>query len=322
MRITRILAGAALAAAVAWAGPPARAEQTVVIGTGGATGVYYPAGGAICRMVNRERRAHGIRCAIAATGGSIDNARGLRAGAFQLGIVQSDVQAAAHAGTGRFAEAGADPELRALFSLHPEPVHLMARADAGVSRPADLRGKRVNIANPGSGTRVLAMRLLASAGLSTGDLALAAELESSEQAAALCEGRIDVSIWAAGLPNGAAQDATSTCRVRLVPLDGPATERLLAETPAYARATIPGRMYRGNPDDIPSWGPLATVVTSARLPAEIAYRIVKAVFDELEDFRKLHPAFARLDAAGMVRDGLTAPLHPGALRYYRERGWR
>ena len=320
-RYTLKLISVAAAAALAMPAVPAVADQFITIGTGGVTGVYYPTGGAICRLVNKNRKEHGIRCSVESTGGSVYNTRTIRQGELDFGVVQSDVQAAALAGVGKFADDGAYPDLRALFSVHPEPMHLMARADSGVATPADLKGKKVNIANPGSGTRVLAETLMQYTGLSASDFALAAELKSSEQAAALCDGKLDASIWAAGLPNGSSQEATSTCDINIIPLSGAAIDKLLADNKAYAAATIPGGLYPGNPDDIPSWGPKATFVTSAQTDDAVAYQVVKAVFDNFDSFKKLHPAFARLVEAEMITDGLSAPLHPGAVKYYKERGW-
>ncbi|CUK08492.1 TAXI family TRAP transporter solute-binding subunit [Shimia thalassica] len=315
--------GLVAAATMGFAGAASAADQTfVTIGTGGVTGVYYPTGGAICRLVNKNRKEHGIRCSVESTGGSVYNTRTIRQGELDFGIVQSDVQAAAVAGTGKFADDGAFPELRALFSVHPEPMHLMARSDAGIATTADLKGKRVNIANPGSGTRVLAETLMKYEGLTTDDFSLAAELKSSEQSAALCDGKIEATIWAAGLPNGSSQEATSSCDVTIIPLTGAGIDKLLAENSAYAAATIPGGMYPNNADDIPSWGPKATFVTSANTSDEVAYAVVSAVFDNFDAFKKLHPAFGRLQESEMIVDGLTADLHPGALKYYKERGWK
>ncbi|MBE8157796.1 MAG: TAXI family TRAP transporter solute-binding subunit [Betaproteobacteria bacterium] len=301
--------------------PSAHAEQFISIGTGGVTGVYYPTGGAICRLVNKKRKEHGIRCSVESTGGSVYNTRTIRQGELDFGIVQSDVQAAAVDGTGKFADDGPYPKLRAVFSVHPEPVHLIARADSGILTAEDLKGKKVNIGNPGSGTRVLAETLIKYHGLSRDDFALSAELKSSEQASALCDGKLDAFIFGAGLPNGSSQEAASTCDVRIIPLSGAPVEKLLADNKAYAAAVIPGGMYPGNPNDIPSWGPKATFVTSADTSDKVVYTLVSSVFGNIDDFRKLHPAFSRLLEKGMITDGLSAPLHPGAVKYYKERGW-
>jgi TRAP transporter TAXI family solute receptor len=318
MQFGKIVAVAAIAAAGA---ATAQDQRFITIGTGGVTGVYYPTGGAICRLVNKDRKTHGIRCSVESTGGSVYNARTIREGELDFGVVQSDVQAASLAGTGAFESDGAFEGLRAMFSVHPEPMHVMVRADAGIESVEDFAGKRVNVGNPGSGTRVLADLLLEYSGVSLDSLALASELKSSEQSAALCDGKIDAAIWAAGLPNGSTMEATSTCDVDLLALDGDWVDALLADYSAYAKATIPGGMYPGNDADTPSYGPKATFVTSADTPDEVVYAVVSAVFENFEDFKKLHPAFNRLVEGEMIEDGLTAPLHPGAVKYYEERGW-
>lgn len=296
-------------------------EQTfITIGTGGVTGVYYPTGGAICRLVNKDRKEHGVRCSVESTGGSVYNTRTIREGELDFGVVQSDVQSAALEGVRAFENDEPYGDLRAVFSVHPEPMHVMVRADAGIASVADMKGKRVNIGNPGSGTRVLADVLMEAAGVSPEDFSLAAELKSSEQSAALCDGKIDAAIWAAGLPNGSTMEATSTCDIQLLDLTTSGTDKVLADNAAYAAATIPGGLYPGNPDDIASWGPKATFVADASTSDDVVYILVKAIFENFEDFKKLHPAFGRLTPEQMVQDGLSAPLHPGAEKYYKEAG--
>ena len=212
-------------------------------------------------------------------------------------------------------------ELRAVFSVHPEPMHVMVRADSGINSVGDMKGKRVNIGNPGSGTRVLAGVLMDAAGVTPDDFALAAELKSSEQSAALCDGKLDAAIWAAGLPNGSSMEATSTCDIKLLDLTTSGTDKVLGANPAYAAATIPGGMYPGNDADVASWGPKATFVTDAKTPDKVVYTLVKSIFENFDDFKKLHPAFGNLTEAQMIKDGLSAPLHPGAEQYYKEKGW-
>ena len=321
MSFMKPLFAAAMLVGASVAVPVASADEFVTIGTGGVTGVYYPTGGSICRLVNKDRKEHGIRCSVESTGGSVYNTRTIRAGELNFGVVQSDVQAAGLAGTGKFEDEGPFEGLRAIFSVHPEPVQVMVRADAGINSVADMAGKRVNIGNPGSGTRVLAEAQMAAAGVSASDFALASELKSSEQAAALCDGKIDAAFWAAGLPNGSAMEATSTCDIKILDLASSGLDKVLASNSAYAPATIPGGLYPGNPDDIASWGPKATFVSSTDTSDEVVYVVVKAVFDNFEDFKKLHPAFARLKEEEMIKDGLTAELHAGAVKYYKERGW-
>ena len=311
----------AAAVALAASGGLAHAEQTfITIGTGGVTGVYYPTGGAICRLVNKDRKEHGVRCSVESTGGSVYNTRTIREGELDFGVVQSDVQSAAIEGVRAFENDEPYGNLRAVFSVHPEPMHVMVRADAGINSVADMKGKRINIGNPGSGTRVLAGVLMDAAGVTPDDFALAAELKSSEQSAALCDGKLDAAIWAAGLPNGSSMEATSTCAIKILDLTTSGTAKVLADNAAYAAATIPGGLYPGNEADIASWGPKATFVTDASTPDKVVYVLVKAVFENFEDFKKLHPAFGRLTKEQMVKDGLSAPLHPGAKQYYKEAG--
>ncbi|THH34372.1 TAXI family TRAP transporter solute-binding subunit [Aliishimia ponticola] len=312
----------AAAAALVTTGTFAAAQdQTfITIGTGGVTGVYYPTGGAICRLVNKDRKEHNTRCSVESTGGSVYNTRTIREGELDFGVVQSDVQSAAIEGVRAFENDEPYADLRAVFSVHPEPMHVMVRADSGIESVMDMKGKRVNIGNPGSGTRVLADVLMGAAGVSPDDFSLAAELKSSEQSAALCDGKLDAAIWAAGLPNGSTMEATSTCDIKLLDLTTSGTDKVLAENPAYAAATIPGGMYPGNDGDVASWGPKATFVTDASTPDDVVYVLVKAVFENFDDFKKLHPAFGRLTKEEMVKDGLSAPLHPGAVKYYKEAG--
>ena len=317
-----LITAAAAAATLGLAGGASAQDQTfITIGTGGVTGVYYPTGGAICRLVNKGRKEHGIRCSVESTGGSVYNTRTIREGELDFGVVQSDVQSAAMEGVRAFD--GDEPygDLRAVFSVHPEPMHVMVRGDSGIDSVMSMKGKSVNIGNPGSGTRVLADVLMAAAGVSPSDFALAAELKSSEQAAALCDGKIDAAIWAAGLPNGSTMEATSTCDIKLLDLSSSGTDKVLAENSAYAAATIPGGLYPGNDSDVASWGPKATFVTDASTPDEVVYVLVKSIFENFDDFKKLHPAFGRLTEEQMIKDGLSAPLHPGAAKYYTERGW-
>lgn len=311
-------AGAALAMLTA---PVAMAEEFITIGTGGVTGVYYPTGGAICRLVNKGRKEHGIRCSVESTGGSVYNINTIRAGELEFGVAQSDWQYHAYKGTSRFEEQGAFEDLRAVFSVHPEPFTVVARADAGISTFADLKGKRVNIGNPGSGQRGTMEVVMEKMGWSTSDLALASELKAAEQSAALCDNQIDAMIYTVGHPSGSIQEATTACDSVLVEVSGAEIDALIGDNSYYRSAKIPGGMYRGTDGDVATFGVGATFVTSASVSEDAVYAVVSAVFDNFEDFRKLHPAFANLTAEEMATAGLSAPLHPGAAKYYKEKGW-
>jgi TRAP transporter TAXI family solute receptor len=296
-------------------------EQFITIGTGGVTGVYYAAGGAICRLVNKDRKEHGIRCSVESTGGSAYNVNTIKESELDFGMAQSDVQYNAYNGKEQFADGGAHSDLRAVFSVHPEPFTVVAHPDAGITTFEDFKGKRFNVGNPGSGTRASMERLLAAMGWTMEDFSLASELKADEHGPALCDGKIDGFYYAVGHPSANIQDPTTTCAAQLVPLDNDAVKQLVADNPYYAMATIPGGMYANNPDDVETYGVLATLTASAKVPEETVYVLVKAVFDNFDEFKSLHPAFANLDPANMIKNGLSAPLHPGAERYYREKGW-
>ncbi|HZM36324.1 MAG TPA: TAXI family TRAP transporter solute-binding subunit [Burkholderiales bacterium] len=308
------------AAALVGAAPAAQAQQKfVTIGTGGVTGVYYPAGGAICRLVNKDRAKHGIRCSVESTGGSVFNINTIKAGELDLGVAQSDVQFHAIKGSGAFKEAYGD--LRAVFALHPEPVTVVARKEANVKSFADFKGKRFNVGNPGSGTRASLEELIGAMGWKLSDFSLASELKADEHGPALCDGKIDGFFYLVGHPSANIQDPTTVCGAKLVSVTGPAVDKLVKQHPYYAHATIPAGLYPNNPQETKTYGVLATLVSSSRVPADTVYAVVKAVFDNFDEFKKLHPAFAKLQPQNMVKDGLSAPLHDGAVKYYKEKGW-
>ncbi len=295
------------------------ADKYITIGTGGLTGVYYPAGGAICRLVNRGRREHGIRCSVESTGGSVYNLNALRNNELDVAVAQSDWQYHAINGSGPFKELGKDENLRALFSLHSEPFTVIAREDSGVKTFDDLVDKRVNIGNPGSGQRATMEEVMTAKGWTKETFKLAAELKASEQAQALCDNKIDVMIYAAGHPNGAVQEVTTTCKTKIIPVDGEVIDKLVNDNPFYAYTLIPGEMYDNNPDNVKTFGVKATFVSSAEVDEEVVYQIVKSVFDNFEDFKTLHPVFSTLEPKSLISEGNSASLHKGAERYFKEK---
>ncbi|MDD3675120.1 MAG: TAXI family TRAP transporter solute-binding subunit [Thauera propionica] len=316
----------ALAATVAMIGtlgatPVQAQQQFVTIGTGGVTGVYYAAGGAICRLVNKDRAQHGMRCSVESTGGSVYNVNTIKAGELDFGVAQSDVQFNAVKGEAQFKDAGPVGELRAVFALHPEPLTILARKETGATKMEDFKGKRFNVGNPGSGQRATMEMLLPALGMSTRDFSLASELKPDEHGAALCDNKIDGFAYTVGHPAANIQDPTTTCGAKLVPLTGEGVEKLIAQYPYFAHATVPGGLYANNPEPTNTFGVVATFVSSTRVSDEVVYTMVKAVFDNFEEFKKLHPAFANLDPQQMIKEGLSAPLHDGAVRYYKEKGW-
>ncbi|SJM28001.1 TAXI family TRAP transporter solute-binding subunit [Mesorhizobium delmotii] len=312
---------AALSAALLLSASAMAQQNFVTIGTGGVTGVYYAAGGAICRLLNKDRKTHGIRCSVESTGGSAFNVNTIKEGELDFGMAQSDVQYNAYKGLESFKDGGAHTDLRAVFSIHPEPFTVLAHPNAGVTKFEDFKGKRFNVGNPGSGTRASMERLLGAMGWTLADFSLASELKADEHGPALCDGKIDGFFYGVGHPSANIQDPTTTCAAKLVPLTGEVVDKLVAENPYYAKAIIPGGLYANNPDDTGTFGVLATLVTSAKVPDESVYQLTRAVFENFDEFKSLHPAFAKLDPAKMVSEGNSAPLHPGAEKYFKEKGW-
>jgi len=315
-----IIAASLVAAVGLGTATTASANSFITIGTGGVTGVYYPTGGAICRLVNKGRKEHGIRCSVESTGGSVYNLNTIRAGELDMGVAQSDWQYHAYNGTDKFADQGPNKDLRAVFSVHAEPFTVVARKDSGIKNFDDLKGKRVNIGNPGSGQRGTMEVVMATKGWTAKDFALVSELKAAEQSQALCDNKIDAMVYVVGHPNGSIKEASTSCDTVLISVDGPAIGKLVSDNSYYRVATIPGGMYSGTDADVQTFGVGATFVSSTNTPPDTVYQVVKAVFENFDDFRKLHPAFANLKKEEMVKDGLSAPLHDGAAKYYKEAG--
>ncbi len=310
------VAGAALMTSAAFAD-----TKHVVIGTGGQTGVYYQVGGAICRLVNKGTKDHDINCTHK-TGGSVTNINALRAGDIDMGVAQSDWQYHGYNGTApkKFPD-GAYPEMRAVFSVHPEPFTVVARSDSGIKTFDDLKGKKVNVGDPGSGARGTMEVLMAKMGWEMSDFALASELKSSEQAAALCDGKVDAIVFTVGHPSGTIKEATTSCDSVLIDVDNAESRKLASDNDYYAMASIKGGTYTGTDRDVTTFGVGATFISSTAADEETIYQMVKAVFDNFKRFKKMHPAFANLQEKDMIINNLSAPLHDGAIRYYKERGW-
>ena len=320
-QITTALATAGLLLTATLSTPAMAADTTYVsIGTGGVTGVYYPTGGAICRLVNKNRKKTGIRCSVESTGGSVFNINAIRAGELEMGVAQSDWQFHAYNGTSKFKEAGEFKKLRAVFSVHAEPATLVVRADSGIKNFGDLKGKRVNVGQPGSGTVATYDVIQDAFGLKRSDLKLAAELKSSEMGQALCDNKIDAYFILVGHPAGLIKETTTTCDAKIANIHGPAVDTLVKDNSYYRYASVPAGMYSGNETAAKTMGVGATFVSSADVPEKVIYEVVKAVFENFDSFRKLHPAFKNLKKSEMVSSSLSAPLHAGAAKYYKEAG--
>tara|TARA_R110002012_G_scaffold208479_1_gene378592 strand:- start:539 stop:1519 length:981 start_codon:yes stop_codon:yes gene_type:complete len=311
-----------LSAVFLW-GDVAQAEgqsRFITIGTGGANGAYHPVASAICGLINRMYRSNGLRCTVEPTNGPVYTIYTVHSGDFDFGIVQSDVQSEASHGTGDFAQTGKIDDLRSVFSAYLQTFTVLARADAGVTDFDDLKGKRVNIGNPGSAQRDTMERVMAAKGWTLDDFAMASELDPMAQVKALCQHRIDATVYAVAHPSQMIRQAVQACDTVLVDVEGLAIDRLLVENPYYQKETIPGGLYYGNPEPVQTFRASVTLMAAAKTDAAIVYQLVKTVFGNFGAFKGQHSALAGLSKNAMVHDDLPAPLHEGALRFYREAG--
>ncbi len=325
--VLSIIAATAFGAAMLPAGDAAAQKKFIAIGTGGPTGVYFVVGQSVCRLIHKEAaegrkkgRKHGIRCAAPSTGGSTYNIGQISQGELDFGVAQSDWQYHAYNGTAP-KKVKEFKKLRAVFSVHPEPYHIIVGKNSGIKSWGDLKGKRFNIGNPGSGQRGTTEVLMERYGTSKSDFKVATELTSTEQSKALCDGKIDAYGYTVGVPNAGVSVATDGCGAKIINLNTDVEKKLVAENAYYAFATIPKGTYKTTGSDVTTFGVMATFVTSADVDEDVVYEVVRAVFENLDDFRKLHPAFANLDPKKMITNALSAPLHRGAVKYYKEKGW-
>ncbi len=317
----RALACTLLLLALTAIGSPALAgEKFITIGTAGEMGVYYPAGGAICRLLKLGIKEHGIRCFVERTSGSVYNLEALRSGELDVALAQADWIYHAYKGTGEFAKDGPDTSLRSIFSLHTEVFTVLARTDSGIASIHDLLGKRIGIAVAGSGMRATAEEFMRAEGWNKENFAELVELKSVEDGKALCAGQVDAIFFTTGHPNGGTEEITHRCATHIIPVVGAPIAKMIHDNPYYLHVTLPGGMYPGSPKPVATFGMKAVLVTSSKVDENTIYHVVKAVFDNLDNFKTLHPVFSSLDKHAMMSEGLIVPLHPGALKYYREVG--
>lgn len=292
----------------------------ISLGTGGVTGVYYPTGSTICRLVNAQTKTHGVRCSVQSTDGSISNINMIRNGDLDLGIVQTDLVYLDLRGEGPFIDYGPDKEIRSVFSLYTEALTIVARKDANARTFNDLKGKRVNIGSPGSGQYAAMNMLMETKGWTRNDFRLISELKPAEAAQALCDNKVDAIAYFVGQPSGSILEATTSCDSVLISVNDADALALIAQEPYLVEYIIPGGIYRNNDIDTPTLGAKTALVTSTRVSDEAIYQIVRAVFENIDTLRRTHPSLADLNPEDMVTQGNLAPLDPGAKRYYIEAG--
>lgn len=299
---------------------PMPGRPDVVVGTASPADIDYPLGGAICRLFNLDVQRHGLRCAEEPSAGSVANIELLRRGRIDIGIVPSDVLTDAVVGRGPFASRGPATDLRFLFAGYAHIFTVVARQGSGVRTVADLRGKRIGIGSTGSRQRAQMERVMAALGVTRNDFADVRELSPAEQNRLFCANELDAIVYSVGHPNGLIRHVTFTCHGMLVAVSGPGIDRMLSEYKEYERAAIPGGTYAVNSENVDTFGVRAVLVTTTRMPETVAYEITRAVFDNFDDFRRLHPAFKALLVPETIHPTGRAPVHSGAARYYREHG--
>jgi uncharacterized protein len=291
-------------------------EVFASMGTGELSGIYYPVGKAICEIVNHDLRTDGVRCSAETTPGSVYNIEALQSGELEFGIVQSDVQYDAYTGEGPWI-GRAFRSLRSVVSLYPELVTVIVRANSQIHDLADLAGRRVNVGSEGSGTRATWDEIEAAVGWHDAKRVHPVALRVDATTSALCSGEIDANLMIGGHPSPLVAAQQAACPVNFVAIDGPAIDKLVHDHPYYQTGTIGGSAY-GVTAQVPTFGVRATLVTSASVDARVVAVIAKELLTHLAELRALHPALAGLTAGEMIKDGLTAPLHPGAAQVYKE----
>lgn len=294
------------------------AAEFITIGTAGVTGTYYPTGGAICRQVNKMKKITKIRCSVESTGGSVYNIQAINEGELDFGIAQSDTVYQAYRGTDQFSNQ-AIKKLKSVMAIYPELLALVTRKEANIKTIMDVKGKRINLGNKGSGNEATAMVLLNAVGIKKSDLSFAGTLKAAKMPDALRDDKIDGYFYMIGHPNANIKDATNSIDTRIVPLEGEIINKLIKNFPYYAKAQIPRGLYKGMTKAVNTFGVKAVLVTSDDVSNTAVYTVVKAILEDFDSFKKLHPAYNNITKESLL-DGLSAPLHEGAKRYYKEAG--
>jgi len=301
----------------------AQERKFINIGSGGITGQFYASAGYICDLVNKSRKSlkHNLRCTVESSAGSIGNLRGIQRGELDVAVAQSDWQYHSYRGTSRFKEDGKNKDVRFLMSLHHDMIHVLVQKGSGIKTLDDLRGKRVNTGNVGSGTEGTTYEILKYAGIDPKDFKLDSKLTSREVGSALCDDKIDVLFTPQSPPGSLVIEPANLCDIEIVPIEGPGIDKLVADSPYYSKSVIPGGIYRGVAKSTATFGVVATLVANGKnLSEEAAYILIKSVFDNFESFKKRSQSFSSLTRKGSSTAGRTVPYHPGALRYYKEVG--
>ncbi len=314
-------AGVGAMALVAGTGASWAQQAFFRIGTGGTAGTYYPVGGLIANAIsaNSGNGVEGLVASAVASNGSVANISAIQSGASESGFTQSDVAYWAYSGTGLYEGKGKVEDLRLIATLYPETIHLVARADAGIKSVADLKGKRVSMDEPGSGTIVDARLVLSAYGITEKDIH-PEYLKPGPAGERLQDGALDAYFFVGGYPTGAIVELAATNNITLVPITGPEADKLLSEQKFFSADTVPANTYK-NVGETKTISVAAQWVTSAKQPDDLIYNIVKALYNEANQ-KALQAGHAKGKLITLENATTSAgiPFHPGAERYYKEAG--
>ena len=299
---------------------PMFAAEFITIGTGGVTGTYYPIGGAICQMVNKNKKETNIRCSVESTGGSVYNVNTIKAGELDFGVSQSDTAYQSFKGEGKFKDAPV-PELRSVMAIYPELLALVGSKKSGIQKITDVKGQKINMDSPGSGTALTADVVFEAFGIKRSDLALVNELKATEGPTMLQDNHIDGYFFAAGHPTANIKDASNSVDINIVPIEGAPLDQLIQKYPYYAKGKISGTFYKGVTTDVPTLGIKAILVTNSKTKDDVVYQVTKTILDNFDKLKELHPALKDPSVSKeSLLEGLSITQHPGAIKAFKEAG--
>lgn len=291
------------------------AKDFISIGTGGMTGTYYPIGGAICRLVNKNPA---IKCSVQSTGGSVYNVNNVLKKELTFGFVQSDIVYEKHNGSGKFKDKG-DANLRAVVSIYPELLAFVVSKASGVNSIEDLAGKKYNVGNPGSGNEVTTLAVFDAKKFDVARLGYRGVLTVQECPHALKDKKIDGYSFMVGHPTANITDAANSLPIDILDIDGPQIDAMIERLPYFAKGIIPKGSYEGVDRDVKSIGVKAVLVTKSDTKDEVVKAVVKAILDNFDEYKTLHPALKSVTKQSLI-EGLSAPLHPAAEAAFKEAG--
>ncbi|MDR7869780.1 MAG: TAXI family TRAP transporter solute-binding subunit [Tissierellaceae bacterium] len=292
-------------------------EQYISIATGGTSGTYYPLGGAIAKIFNDN--IDNVTANAQSTGASVENIGLVSKGETEVAFIQSDITFYASEGIENFADTGKVENIRGMAMLYPEVVQIVANASANINSVQDLKGKKVAVGAPGSGTEANARQILGAHGITYDDLSKADYLSFGEAADQLKDGHIDAAFVTAGLPTSALVEVSTSNDIVVVPIEKAKIAELAAEYPFYTEVTIPGGTYRNNDSDVLATAVMAMLVVPEDLDDDLMYEMTKSLFEQRQVIIDTHDRGNDIKLETAIV-GMPIELHPGAARYYEEAG--